>query len=690
MKPQPRYQKGDRIGGRYLVHQALMGGMGEVYLCLDEETMYPYALKTFQQRYLAQSQHLRRAFEQEVLAWVTLEKHPNIVRCFYMQNLDNQPFMVLEWVAGEEDKGVDLRDWLRQGPLTLRQALDFAIDICYGLVHAQQKQPGIVHRDLKPENILVAQGGLAKITDFGLAQIVVQANLEVEGLTTPKGAATTSPQQSLAAKGGAAGTPPYMPPEQWQPGAVLDERADIYALGCILYEMLTGRLPFTVEIAPTTRATYQRWLSAWQAQHEEAERPLPSVQIPPPVITVIHNCLAVKRDDRPVSAGELLAELKQLYDHLFGIAPRPEPKSGELTAGDYNNRGATYAILGQHEAALVDFNQAVEFDPTDAQVYTNRGHTYHALEKYEAALADYSRAIDLDPNDATAYASRGRTYAGLRHYDVALADYSRALRLDPTNARAYAFRGNTYADLRQYKEALVDYSQAIEFEATDATVYHNRGLTHHNLRQHKEALADYDRAIEIDPTLASVYYNRGNTYASLEQHEAAVADFSYAIELDPIDAEAYYNRGNSYARLGQYEQALTDYSQVTTLDPAHAKAYLNIGAVLGNQGQFREALSYFEKAAELGDPRGVQYTRRTRERLDDAFAPGYIQATQASSAFLKAGSPAAMSHAVAQYPFMTNGKFIAGIEQIINQLPLEQRSTFIQRLTWLRQIAAKQ
>ncbi|MCP4454065.1 MAG: serine/threonine protein kinase, partial [Planctomycetes bacterium] len=192
----------------------------------------------FQQRY--QSQALRQAFETEVAIWVALENHANIVSCFFMDILDNQPFMALEWVAGEEGKGADLRGWLRHGPLDLPTALDIGIDICRGLVHAGEKQPGLVHRDLKPENILITQGGQAKITDFGLAQIVIRAGLDVTRMPEQEANSTDRQQQSLIGGGGVAGTPSYMPPEQWQPDARLDPRTDIYALGCILYEMLVG------------------------------------------------------------------------------------------------------------------------------------------------------------------------------------------------------------------------------------------------------------------------------------------------------------------------------------------------------------------------------------------------------------------------------------------------------------------
>ena len=144
--------------------------MGEVYLCLDLKWNSPFALKTFQARYLPNAK-LRDSFEREVATWVALEKHPNIVRCFYLDVIDDRPFMILEWIASDESVGTDLRSWLRKGPLDPRLSLGFAIDICRGLSYAARKMPGIVHRDLKPDNVLIAQGPIAKITDFGLAKV---------------------------------------------------------------------------------------------------------------------------------------------------------------------------------------------------------------------------------------------------------------------------------------------------------------------------------------------------------------------------------------------------------------------------------------------------------------------------------------------------------------------------------------
>jgi len=646
MKPTPRYQPGDKIGGRYQVHQALMGGMGEVYLCLDLEEMYPFALKTFQQRYQTGTQRLRQAFEKEVATWVALEKHPNIVRCFYLQTLDNQPFMILEWIAGEEGRGTDLRGWLRHGPLDLQLALDLSIDVCRGLIHAQEKQPGLVHRDLKPENILVAQGRWAKITDFGLADIIRQADLELDAVST-----ALDGRQSMVGQKGIAGTPAYMAPEQWR-GESLDERADVYALGCILYEMLSGESPFQVDFRPTTRSEVARWLREMQAQHENS--PLPSLPASLPAASgdLAQSCLAKARAERP-SLTELLRQLENLYQGQFATAPRAALPVGQFTDVDHNNRGTTYADLQRYDEALRDYDQAIALNPNDATAYYNRGLTYHNLQRYDEALRDYDQAIALNPNDAQAYNNRGNTYHNLQHYDEALRDYDQAITLNPNYAQAYNNRGNTY----------------------------------HNLQRYDEALRDFDQAITLNPNFVQAYYNRGTIYDTLQRYDEALRDFDQAIALNPNLAQAYNNRGNTYTALQRYDEALRDYDQAIALNPNYAQAYFNLGALLASTGQLRGSLPCFEKAAQFGEPSALQAIAQVRQALGMETVPQIDPAQQALEAFQQAGSVVAMQQAVAQFPSLARADFIATVEQTIaQQIPPQLQPAFQQRLAWLRQI----
>ncbi|MCB0165315.1 MAG: tetratricopeptide repeat protein [Anaerolineae bacterium] len=602
-RPQPRYQPGDRIGGRYQVHKALLGGMGEVYLCLDLEENYPYALKTFQQRY--QSSALRKAFEQEVITWVALEKHPNIVRCFYMDILDNQPFMVLEWIAGQEGKGTNLRGWLRHGPLDLKMALEMTIDVVRGLVHAQEKQPGLVHRDLKPENILVAQGGLAKITDFGLAQIVQSARLEVAE-------AETKGRQSLVQKRGIAGTAAYLAPEQWQ-GEQLDERTDIYAVGCILYELLTGRWPNFISTAPQKK---QKWLSTMQTQHETKRLDSIPLSIPERVWKLLYHCLANKPADRPNRLSHLLSQLEILYEQQFDQPAPARAHTTSFSSIDYNNRGYTYNNLKLYEQALVDFTRAIDLDPKNTLAYTNRSAAHIDLKQPHQALADLAWAIDLDPEFAGAYVNRGLTCRQLQQPQEALADFTRAIDLAPEFALAYNNRGLTYRELQQPQRALVDYNRAIDLDPEYAAAYSNRGLAYHDLQQSQQALADLTRAIELDPDFAQAYYNRGTIYRDLQETQQALTDLTQAIDLIPELVQAYHNRGLTYHDLQQPQQALADYNWAIDLDPEHALAYVGRGIIYYELKQPQHSLADLTRAIELDPKYAKAYNNRGNTYID--------------------------------------------------------------------------
>lgn len=523
MQIQSRYQKGDKIAGRYQVHDVKMGGMGEVYLCLDLETIQPYALKTFQQRYLTAAQQLRQSFEREVATWVALEKHPHIVRCFYMDILDNQPFMILEWIAGEEGKGTDLRGWLRRGPPDLQLALDFTIDIVRGLIHAQEKQPGIVHRDLKPENILVAQGRWAKITDFGLAQIVQEADLKQHAAKVE-----AADRQSMVNYKGIAGTPLYMAPEQWR-GEHLDERTDVYALGCMLYEMLTGTPPFQVNLAPTSSQGFQQWLSKMKDRHEHNRVPSLPRRISARLKDLEQTCLAKARAERP-SLSELLHQLEEIYQQQFTVAPRVSPPSGEFTAKDYNNRGNTYVELQHYEEALRDLNHAIELDSQLMLAYLNRSRIYKEMQQYAKALQDLNYAIELEPGYAMSYNNRGAIYIELQRYNRAQADLDRAIDLDPHLALAHYNRGEMCMRQQRYAESVNHFNRALRIEP-DAKTYTNRGLAYINLNNAEDALSDFNQAIQLDPTYALAHFNMGAFFYNNGAPQKALPFFEEAAQL---------------------------------------------------------------------------------------------------------------------------------------------------------------
>lgn len=409
--------------------------------------------------------------------------------------------MRLEWIAGEADKGADLRSWLQRGPLELKLALEIIIDICNGLLHAQTKRPGLVHRDLKPENILMAQGRLAKITDFGLAQMVAQA-----GLAIAQDYIILNSRQSLFGGQGITGTPAYMAPEQWR-NEELDERTDIYALGCILYELLTGICPFLVDFVSTMPR--QRWLESMQQAHETAPCPILPKEFASTLQPLLASCLAKARRERPADISDLLTKVEAIYQDQFNQLPPTRSRPGIFTAVDYVGRGITYKALGQYAQALADYEQALALDPNNALTYTNRGNTYEALGQYEAALTDFNRTLVLDPNYANAYVNRGNAYASLEQYGDALADFTRALALNPNDALAYANRGAAYERLGQYAEALADYERTLALDPNDATTYYNRGVAYQALGQHTAALADYEQALALFPNYPTPYLNIG-------------------------------------------------------------------------------------------------------------------------------------------------------------------------------------
>jgi eukaryotic-like serine/threonine-protein kinase len=240
--------------------------MGEVYRGRDPRLGRDVAIKILPSNASSDPGRLHR-FEQEARAAAALN-HPNILAVYDVGVHDGAPYIVSELLDGQT-----LRVRLAGGPLPVRTALDYAVQIAHGLAAAHEK--GIVHRDLKPDNVFVTADGRVKILDFGLAKLIDQDASGSVATVLPTSAPDTTPGLVL-------GTSGYMSPEQVR-GAVVDRRTDIFALGVVLYEMLTGRRAFARDTVPETMTAILR--EDVPDIHSSAQ------QVPAPLEQVLRRCL---------------------------------------------------------------------------------------------------------------------------------------------------------------------------------------------------------------------------------------------------------------------------------------------------------------------------------------------------------------------------------------------------------------
>src|SRR6266404_56749 len=220
---------GIKLGPYEIVGPVGAGGMGEVYRARDTRLDRDVAIKVLPKNFSSDG-NLRERFEREARAISSLN-HPNICTLYDVGKQNGMDYLVLEYIEGES-----LAQKLERGPLAIEQVLAYGIQIAEALERAHKQ--GVVHRDLKPGNVMVTKNGL-KLLDFGLAKPMAGASLAATAL----GALTVSQHKPLTAEGTIVGTFQYMAPEQLE-GRDADPRSDIFALGVVLYEMVTGKRAF--------------------------------------------------------------------------------------------------------------------------------------------------------------------------------------------------------------------------------------------------------------------------------------------------------------------------------------------------------------------------------------------------------------------------------------------------------------
>jgi serine/threonine protein kinase len=289
---------GFRLGHYEILAPLGAGGMGEVYRARDTSLDREVAVKVLPERVAASPDALAR-FEREAKAVAALS-HPNILAIHELGRQEGTAYAVTELLEGET-----LRQRLASGALPQRKAVEQAIQVASGLAAAHAK--GIVHRDLKPENLFVTRDGRVKILDFGLA--TWEPAVDEKATSSPTIGRLTDPGTIL-------GTVGYMSPEQVR-GAPVDARGDIFALGAVLYEMLTGRRAFQRDTATETMTAILR--------EDVADLQASGLQVPPGLERLVRRCLEKSADERLQSARDLAIALEAVSGSGVSPAPLPPP-----------------------------------------------------------------------------------------------------------------------------------------------------------------------------------------------------------------------------------------------------------------------------------------------------------------------------------------------------------------------------
>jgi hypothetical protein len=288
---------GSHLGPYEILGPIGAGGMGAVYRARDPRLARDVAIKVLPASLSTDSDRLLR-FEQEARAAAALN-HPNILTVHEIGTHDGEPFVVSELLEGQT-----LREAMTGGELPVKKAIDYAVQICHGLAAAHEK--GIVHRDLKPENLFVMKDGRVKILDFGLAKLTEGAGAGVGATGFATRAVDTTP-------GSVMGTVGYMSPEQVR-GQSVDQRSDIFSLGAVLYEMLSGERAFKGDSPADT-------MSAILKENPADLSTTSRLVIPPSLDRLVCHCLEKGPERRFYSAHDVAFALE-------GVAER-----GSLTVG---------------------------------------------------------------------------------------------------------------------------------------------------------------------------------------------------------------------------------------------------------------------------------------------------------------------------------------------------------------------
>jgi len=603
--------------GEYEVKSLLgSGGMGEVYRARDSRLGRDVAIKVLPSFVSSDASRLRR-FEQEARAAAALN-HPNILAVYQMGTYEGAPYLVSELLEGET-----LREPMKRGRLSVRRAIDYGVQIARGLAAAHEK--GIVHRDLKPENLFVTKDTRVKILDFGLAKLTQpQSSSEHSALTQTEGTEV----------GVVMGTVGYMSPEQVR-GQGADHRADIFAFGAILYEMLAGKRAFQ---KPTSPETMTAILNEDPPGISEV-----TPNLPPSLQRVVHRCLEKNPEQRFQSASDLAFALDALSDSgasssanatnvVTGSGRRWKIIVPAVVAVLALSIGG-YLVFFHHKTKLTDKDTIVLADfanSTGDAIFDDTLKTALSVSLQQSPFlsvlpdSTVAKTLQLMTRPASAkltpevtrelcqragskayiagsIGSLGSEYVlGLKVINCESGDTlaqeqvtaaSKEKVLDALGEAASKLRGELGESLATVQKFDVPLAEATT-SSLEALKAYGLGWKARNEKGEAAALPYDQRAIELDPNFAMAYVAVGNIYYTLGEVGRGSEYYTKAFQLREHASEReklmiiadYY-----FAVTGELDKAAQIYQEEIEIYPREDVAYLHLSALFAAQGQYERA-----------------------------------------------------------------------------------------------------
>src|SRR4051812_7087126 len=611
----------DLVPGRYRLLTPLgRGGMGEVYLADDLRLRRQVAIKLVAEEHVTDPT-ARRLLLKEAQAAAALD-HPHICPIYDSgETADGRAFFVMQYVEGET-----LSHLLARRALATDEALTISAQLAEALSAAHRH--GVVHRDLKPDNVIITPSGTPKLLDLGIARV----------LTHPPEAVTDSDAITAHAL---VGTPAYMSPEQVQQHPV-DGRSDLFSLGALTYEALTGCRAFLGSGPLETMSNVLR-----------AEPPAPSTirpQLTDRYDALCRKLLAKRPVDRFQSADEVVTAIGELLIESPTATPRPKPDPGRRRVVVRTIIAAIVVALAAAAAVwMTNRARALPPVPEEANRWYERGTKAIREGAYVSGRTALEKAVAL-------FAPHVLAYARLAEADAELDD-DRSAQKRLLQAASFGLETSLPVDerlrlravralvLRNVDEAVAAYGELVSRRPSDASAWLDLGRAQETAGLWTDAKQSYERAIQLDPSYAAGYLRLASVQGQESRYTEALDAFARAERLyqDASDSEGevevLIRRGEMRAAVGQLKQARSDLERAAKVSGDFDRTYqqvrsqLALSSLTASEGRFAEAKRIAESAVQTATDHDLDIV--AAEGLIDLSALTQADRPQEAAAFLE-------------------------------------------------------